>query len=95
MLLAWFDARKGAHALERRLYRLLSVVQEMDTDEATTLAGEIESLCRDFDQVAECMRGIVTTHRRISALSATAGRTPEERALFDAKVVELRGRLGQ
>jgi hypothetical protein len=82
MLLKWYDARSGAAPLERRLWRMLSVVHAMTSEEVTTLDDEIERLCKDFEEAAEAMRQIVKTHRQVEALKIASGRKPEEAEVY-------------
>ena len=91
------DATKAAHtALGLGVSRALKLVDdsdELDLDRLETFVWHLEAHVAAIRAEIERRRGVRFAEERIARLRMTAGRTPEEAAMFCRKADELEQRL--
>jgi hypothetical protein len=87
------EAEKSVTRLARWLARAqATIADDYDMERIERILGEQEDLVARHRQALQHWRAKRTLAGRIEALRNTAGRTPAEAALYEAKADELEGR---
>lgn len=96
----FWNALREAEAGKRKVWRWLSrvnklAVSEYDLEHYEWFVDDIETMLHIHRKALEERRGRRSKEERIAMLRDTAGRNPEEVALFLAKADELERKLGE